>query len=729
MRNKLTPNQKKHGQNSYLWFTRINALSFGSLADSILILYSIRLGADDFWVAVLTSFFYLTLPLMVIGKKSIAIRGTSKTFGWCWIGRNLFASFMIFSPVVQKMWHHSAGLIFLAISVFGFFSFRSMGIAAHTPLLGDITNHNDRGDFIARVWANANFFLFLVIIVIAYVLNENSPVSTFQKIVAFGCFTGFISSIFLFKIPESAGAKKSGKEPSKKAIPYLSHDIVAKKLLVAWIFVTSGNALVLPFSMLTLKKGYSYSDQGALIFAIIQIAGGLFVSYLNRLLLDRVGPRPMLFLYTCGLCLVSLLWIISPNEFIFLNIMLIFFIAGMCSAGNSTSLSHYFLSYIPVVHRVGASLFINIISGLSAGLAGGFIGGTFLKLLRNAGIAGLDVYRIYFGVILLLLIVVLVQVFRLKPLEDRQIKDVLGALFSIRDWRALYTLQKLSESTREDKDLKLVGKLSEIASDLSEDTLIQYLDSPRFFIRTRAITALRYIKFGKKTAQKLIREVEKGEYTSAYLAAEVLGEHHIHEAIPVLRKALDSGDIFLKGKAMVALARLKNVASYEQIIKIFDATSNSRLLIHGVHSLVLIDNPDSIPILLNKIMLLYLPEQVSNELLFGLCEFFGVSELFYQLFNVFQTDIETGFLSLKEMIENNFSENPNLKRPLLGSIDRLSTGDTDIRQEIKTFYKWIPSTAQNSSYDYILKFISTTPSEKVPIELLLAFVLILSNIF
>lgn len=729
MQTKLTPSQQKVGQRNYLWFTRINSLSFGSLADSILILYAIKLGADDFLIAILTSFLYLTLPFMLFGKRTIAIFGTSKTFGLYWIGRNLFASMMILSPTLQKIWHPSAGLAILMISVFGFFSFRSMGITAHTPLLGDITSPNDRGDFIARVWFHSNFFLFLVIIVIAYVLSKNSTVSTFQKIVSFGCATGFISSIFLFKIPESVGAKQSGQEPLKKAIAYLSRNAIAKKLLIAWIFVISGNALILPFSMLSLKKGYDYSDQGALIFALIQITGGLLVSYLNRLLLDRVGPRPMLFLYTCGLCLVSFLWVIAPGEFIFFNIMLIFFIAGMCSAGNNTSLSHYFLSYIPIVHRVGASLSINIISGLSAGLAGGLLGGTFLKIINELGFSGLNVYRIYFGLIFLFLLLVLTQVFRLKPVEDRRIKDVLSILFSIRDWRALHTLQKLSDSTKEEKDFRLVAKLSEIASDLSEDMLSQYLDSPRFFIRTRAITALRYIHFGKKTARKLIKEVKRGEFTSAYLAAEVLGEHLIREAIPVLRKALNSNDIFLQGKVMVALVRLKDTPSYEQIIRIFNDTTNPRLLIHGIHSLVLIKNPEIIPIILKKIMLPFLPEQVSNELLFGLCEFFELGAEFYKHFNIFQSDIETGFLSLKETVSHDLSDHPELRQQLLTSIDKLAKGKSDIRKEVESFYKILPASAHSAAHNFIKNFLFKSSIQKIPFNILLTTILILSNIF
>ncbi|MBN1351237.1 MFS transporter [candidate division KSB1 bacterium] len=727
MEEKLTPAQKQYGQQTYIWFTRINALSFGSLADSILILYSIRLGADDLLVAILTSFFYLTLPMMGLGKRFIASNGVSKTFGWCWIGRNISASLMILAPFVQQLGYHDLGLATLAIAVFGFFLFRSMGVIANTPLLGDITNQQDRGNFISRVWINSNLYLFLVIIAIALVLNDNTNIETYQCIIAFGCVAGFISSIFLFKIPESSGVWRSGKRPLKETARFISQDQVARKLFIAWVGTTSLSALVVPFSMLSLKRGYLYSDQGALVFAIIAILGGIFVSYLNRLLLDRVGPRPMLFIYTSGFGLVCLLWVIAPIDFLLFHTVLIFLISGMSGSGCSTSLSHYFLGYIPEEHRVGSSLLINIIAGLSAGLVGSLVGGMFLKTLRHFGLAGLNVYRIYFSVIFLFHFGALISAFRLRPLENRRIKDVLSMLFSIRDWRALYSLQKLSESTKPEKDLKLVGKLSELASDLSEDTLSQYLDSPRFFIQTRAMTALRTINFGQRTAARLIEHVSKGEFTSAYLAAEILGEHHVAEAIPALRQALNSKDVFLKGKSMVALARLNDRDSFARITEIFSSTKNPRLLIHGLHALVILEDANAIPIILNKLTLPSLPEPVSNELLFGLCELFHVGEAFYRLFSIFQDDLDTGFLSLKEFVSKSAKKYIAVGFELNRIVDMISQRAPGIREALAALTMRFPVQLQNHPLAYLQKFLSDPAVSFIPAKLLLSTALILAN--
>jgi hypothetical protein len=58
-------------------------------------------------------------------------------------------------------------------------------------------------------------------------------------------------------------------------------------------------------------------------------------------------------------------------------------------------------------------------------------------------------------------------------------------LFSLREWRALFTLQKLSELRSESNDRLIIRKLEEIKSSLSEDSLAAFLSSPRFYTRLR----------------------------------------------------------------------------------------------------------------------------------------------------------------------------------------------------------------------------------------------------
>lgn len=671
----LTPGQKRQAQQDYVRYTRMNALSYGSLGDSILILFAIKFGASDPVIALLSSLIYLSMPSMLIGKRLISRVGTSHAFGLSWLGRNLSAALMILTPFfVGKM-----ELIWLLFSASGFFFFRSMGIAAMTPLLGDISTKSDQGQFISRVWMNGNFFFVIIYISLASVLGYSSSIMTFQFIIAFGSLTGMISTYYLFKIPRIQQTIEAGKELLRSTWKTALENPQTRLLFLNWALINASIALTLPFGVLTLKKGYNFSDQNVLIFTIIQLGGATAVSYLNSFLLDRVGPRPMMFFYTAGMALINILWIIAPDTPLLFHLTIIFLLNGICSSGNQTALHHYFLGSVPLKHRLNGSILVNISAGIITGLMGSLMGGGLLHLIHSFSPDGINIYRFYFLVIVFYQVLVLSLVYRLKPLSDRRIKDVLSILFSIRDWRALYTLQKLANSQDERESLYLMERLKHIKSNISENLLKEFLQSPRFYIRTRAMNALREINFSEETGDLLIRELEGGEYTTGYLAAEVLGEHNIQKAIPHLRQALDSDDIFLQGKALVALVRLNDGFSFDKIIDIFRQTTNPRLIIHGGHALVLMRKHESDLIILEKIVENNLPTNVFEELLFCLCEVCGVGESFYQLFRTYQNSPDMGRISLIEYLQTYIDGNYPGKSIILKVVNQFCQPDLVIQ--------------------------------------------------
>ncbi|MCK5739482.1 hypothetical protein KAH55_09885, partial [bacterium] len=130
----LTVSQKKQAQGNYLKFTALNAISYGSLGDSVLILYALKLGGSDTMIAILVSFFYLTMPAMLVGKAWVSRLGTTRTFGYAWILRNLSTVFFLIAPLTQRLLAPEAGFIVLGTGVFFFFIFRTIGITPMTTL-------------------------------------------------------------------------------------------------------------------------------------------------------------------------------------------------------------------------------------------------------------------------------------------------------------------------------------------------------------------------------------------------------------------------------------------------------------------------------------------------------------------------------------------------------------------------------------------------------------------
>jgi hypothetical protein len=696
----LTPLQQEIGRKRYLSFAKINSLSYGCLADTMLILFAIKNGADDFLIGMLTSFYYLTMPLMFIGKEMVGKIGAAHTYSRCWTYRNLFAAGMIFVPFVIQFVNPTAGLILLVISALGFFGFRSMGVTAHTPILGEITTKENLGSTISQNWFMSHTYLLITMILSIVILRLSDSMLVFQGIITFGVVTGILSARIISQVPESQKMMISGKQPVKNSFAFTWKTQRVRKLLFAWSTSATMSMLVIPFATVALKNGYQVSDYNALIFTVVYLVGAIVAAFINRIILDRVGPRPMLILYTIGMLIISLLWVLTPKMLIFYYTAIIFFLIGICRIGTETTLSHYFLTVVPDKERVGSNMWIFLISGTLAGLAGTLMGGGLLKLLRAFGFVELYLYRTYFLIILVIFIPLLWIVKSLEPIADWKIKDVLGVFLSFRDMRTLFTLLKLEQNLNLDEELTGVLKLEELPSELSEKKLLSYLDSPRFIIRGKALRALQQIRFGAKTEKALIKELERGEYTTGYIVAEILGEHKIRDSIPALRHSLKSGDFFLQGKTMLALAQLKDEASYDEISNIFTKSNNPRIVIHGARAIVEIGAIDGLSPLLQKMLDLNLPQQVQEELLYSTCELSGCGDEFYQFHKSFKKDRYLGVLTLQEIINNR----------LIGSKKLLTEFDEHL-----SLFKDNSSFESNEALKFLCKKIGRRSSSKMNI--------------
>jgi len=439
----LSPQLQKIGRERFLWFVRINTLSYSCLADSIIILYAIKLGADDFLVGMMSSFIFLTMPLMIFGKGIIQRVGAAHAYGISWLFRNLFAASMILVPFAIGLTNRVIGLALLVFSSFGFFAFRSIGFTANTPLIGEITDKTNRGNFLSKMWLQFTLFNLAALLVLMFVLKHSETTQTFQFIIFSGVIFGIWGALLVYRMPESSNPKISAGISISQSLSFIWKNARSRKLLFSWSAATTANMLIFPFSMVALKNGYFVSDFNALFFALFQLLGGIVASSFNIIIFDRVGPRPLLIIYSMGLLCSAALWIAAPQQLNIYYHAMIFLINGMALAGTNTALSHYFLIIVPEKERVGANMFLLIISGAIAGIAGTILGGGLLKLLRTFDLNNLSIYRSFFTIILFILLPLFFITKRIERVEDWRVKDVLKVLISFRDMRALFTLNKL----------------------------------------------------------------------------------------------------------------------------------------------------------------------------------------------------------------------------------------------------------------------------------------------
>ncbi|MCK5740315.1 MFS transporter, partial [bacterium] len=416
----LSPKQKKISQRKYLFFSVFNTLSFVTVTDNMLILFALKMGASDFSIAILAALGYLTMPAMVLGKMLTNKVGITRTFGLGWIFSGLVAGLLLLAPTVSEHFSSLMAIILISLAAGGYHFFRNIGITAMTPLLGEITSRKDQGNYLSRLWMTANFALLFITAGNAFILGNTPSTTVFLRIIAVGILAELTAAYIMFSIPTVPGPETKETEKLAETARYIWQNKTLRHFFLCWLLLSSGMALTGPFNVLAMKKGYLFSEKTVILITLISVAGGIMVSFINRLLLDRVGPRPMLFLYTAGLALSNFLWAIAPTEPSYYHIILIFLLAGICINGINTSLYFYLLNRTPEKKRMNTSILIYMISGIFTALMSSFAGGGLLNLLRALSLTGLRVYQFYFLVVGVYQIIVASQVYRLEPLQDRK---------------------------------------------------------------------------------------------------------------------------------------------------------------------------------------------------------------------------------------------------------------------------------------------------------------------
>ena len=656
---KLSLSQQKNGRKGLLTFSFLNGIALTCITGNVLSLYLLKLGCIPAFVAVISSFGYLGTLFAFAGKSSISKIGAAATIKFSWLICSITAVSLAIIPFMDFTFYHKTIIILLiTIATFIFFVFKSIGTAALQPLMGEVTTKDNQGRFSSKFFLFYSLATVFAIAIIFCLISIKNSLLMFQIVLFSGALTTFIGSSIFIKIKETDVPRKSAQATTtKQLLSIIWHNRDYRIFLFVKSFVRTGMILIIPISILALVKMYGVSYQTALIFACVQLIGGIFISYLNGIISQETGPKPLIIIYIMLQFIVCLFWILAPTHFYWGYCVIIFLMGGVCLYGLDACLNHYYLTLIPRENSVGISLWYTTICGAVTGISGIVLGGGLLKLF-SLFLSEANVFRHYYIIMLLLMIPIFYLTLKLRSNTNWKVSDVLGLAINPNDLHSLFVLQNMQKYSTAESDLDNVLKLQGMSSNLSEASLVYFLNSPIYFVRLSALRALNNFSIGEKTKEAVFKELKNGEYSAAYLAAIILARNKMPEAIPLLRKYLSSDDIHLRANSMIALASMEDVESYDQIIEIFKSSSNPRILTNGSLAFQIMKDINTVEYLLQKTLLFYTPgnrqkEYVNDELICTIAAIYGYSGVFYKALRIFYDDFEIGTLNLIESIDKN----------------------------------------------------------------------------
>jgi MFS family permease len=649
----ITPSEMASARQKLYHFTFFNIIAFTLLSGNTITLFSLRLGAGNLLIGVLSVFIYISYLCMSVGKLLVRKYGIVGLMGRFWFFRHLMMIPIFFAPLAFSKGFPSLVYGLIVLSVLGYNVFRGIAVTGYNPVIGEIVEENQRGAFLSKLQKIQHAVTFVVSIVMALVLGRKASLYTYLSFILIGIIFGGFASLVFSKIPEPVQIRNNISENLWKGFNLALKRIPFRKFIIIHFLISLATFMITPFLIVYVKKIYNQPDNFILIYTVFGSLGAILMAQVSGFMIDRLGAKPLYFIFTCTITLAIIPTILSPEmknpQAVWIFSAAVFFFHYMGSHGTLNSGQTYFFTAITPQERLNLGVAFFLIRGLGGGI-GALSGGFILQWLQHFPHLGdVEVFRTYFLSLDVFFIFIVVLISKMENLGAYPIRDVLAVIFSPREIRTISLLKRLDRSRTISEEKRTIRALAASKSELSVYDILQKLKSPRFTIRKEALTTLSTLPIDETVVNSLISEVKNHSFTTAHLAADIIGKRKITEGIPILRKQLHSKDYFLSGKCMVSLARLNDRESLPVIEDIVIKTANSHLIVHGAVALEIFMDPHSISTLLSKLSEKN-PPYMRDEIILSITGILGFGRWFYPIYISFLEKTTLGISHLKDFL-------------------------------------------------------------------------------
>lgn len=655
MSSALSPYRLRKARRVYNLFSVFNAFSFTMLTGNVITLYALRLGAGATEVGLLSAFGFVSFFFMPIGKRLAAKFAIVRVFGVSWLLRYLAMVPLLIAPFLAERGRLDAALILVSVGVFAFHLFRGVGMIANNPILHELASGSDRGSFVVQIQMINAAVSMLGNISLVFLLGRDPPLAVYGVIMAAGIVTGIAASVVVMKVPEPAESAENASAHFFGTLTRAFERPPFRLFMLVFFLASFVSSTSRAFSAVYGRDVYLSTDGDVALFSVFAALGALAIGMASRLLVDRVGAKPLYIVYTAAAGLAMLPPLFSPalgSSTASLVFLIVFhFAINFGFAGSEGMAQNYFFGLIRPEETLDLGILYYVVFG-AAGAVGSFFGGVSLDLMAAAGYSPETSFRAFYGFLVALLAFAVFLQRDLVRLGALPLKGALGVIFSFKDLRALTLLNRLEKTTDPDEEAELLGALHETPSTVGASGLLERVRSPRLAIRLEAIRAIEALpELAPQVESALIADTEQNPYTTAYVSARVLGRGGSAKSVPLLRKTLASDDYMLAGESMLALARLRDQESLAAIEERMATTKNPRLLIMGVAAVELFGKESSLSCLLDLLRREAPPPYLRDEVVLAISGILGFLDRFYAAYIDYLDGSGGGTVLIADQIE------------------------------------------------------------------------------
>jgi len=644
MQTQLSPYRLRKAREVFNLFNVFNSLSWNLLVGSIVTLFAIRLGASSTYIGTLSALLYVSFFFLPLGKllsRKFSIVGI---FSFAWILRAIGMITVVLAPIAVRFGHHDTALGLTMLGVGIFHVVRGIGMIANNPVLSNLSKGPDRNSYMTQIQIINSAVGMFSGFAIAIILGKDPGLSLYSIIMTAGIVCGVTSGMLIRKLPEPPTEKNAVKTSLAGLVREAMHEPKIKLFLIILLLVVLVSGVSRTFLVVYAREVFLQEDGMVLLYSVFGGLGQLLANMLIKFLVDRIGAKPIfilcvLFGFVMMIPIVFFpLSSVNSLTMVILFLSFLFFMLNFGFLGSEGIAQTYFMGLVPTEKMLDMGMLYFFVFGV-AGAGGSFLAGLLLDTLSSLGLPPFYSFKILYAALIVLAAIAVIKMQKLTPLGALSFTGAVKVMFSYRDLQAISLLDRLGKTADSNQEQELLGALYNNPSQLSTKGLLDKARSPRLVTRLESIRALDKLDSLNEDAEAaLINDVVNNPFTTAYISARILGNHGCISAIPILRELASSGDYMLAGEAMIALAKMRDLAFRPQIENIILEMQNPKLKIMGVEALGIYALPDSLNTFINIIKNTDPPPYLLYEILLAMSAILGTQDQFYRILVRFIAD-------------------------------------------------------------------------------------------
>lgn len=632
----LSIEDRQRGRKRLLWFGVFNSLSFTLITGNLISLYLLRLGASNGLIGVIASFSYAAFFMLFVGRTLVPRVGVMRLFGWAWLMRYIAFLPVLFAPVFLLTGKPTIVFVLVGTGVLGFHLSRGVGIVANAPMFSGFADHADRGRLLGQFQMIAAVVTIVIGILVAYLLGEQAEIGRYTLFLGAGVGFGIVATGIVFSLPELEEERESARRPLMPMIRDLRERKDIRRFFATFLLIAIASGIGRSFLIVWAKQVHGFSDRLAFCMVAIGSLGNFLAGYLGSILLDRLGARPLILFSIAAFITSTIAAVLIPpvgGAAVTIAIGVVFFLGTLGFSGNENSSQAYFYGITNKDDRLNLGILFFLILGL-----GGSIGTVTAGFVLDALIAGLGTawgFRIFFLMTTTIAILALTRAVRLSSLGAETFRGTLEVIFSLRDLRAVGMLNRLERTRDQAEEQSAIRSLAHSGSQIAVGDVIGRLSFPSYATRQEALEALISLPYTAEVEAALIRHLDDAIHTTASQAVRILGLRGGAAAIDPVRAVINSRDVNMADRALIAYARLAGRAAINELREAFSAAVNPRRLMHAAVAIQIAGERSDLSLLLGRLAEPELPDYVIDEILLAAAQILEMFDMFYPRYSRF----------------------------------------------------------------------------------------------